>query len=217
MIRTQPGVVGGVGQLAGQLISGNGNQNNSGAVNDGNVPEPYGNTNRGLFASWFNGKGIAYEDFMRQMQQMKYGNDFEASEAQKQRDWSSAEAQKQRDYDERMASTAYQRVIADMKKAGINPIMAFQNGLSASSAHGAAASGGSSARARGSNYKGFVSDTSGFLGFVSSLASIFAGLYTNGATNATRLATANTYANAKTAGWQEVYTKTKGGYIKTRR
>lgn len=48
-------------------------------------------------------------------------------------------AREQMAFQERMSSTAYQRATADMKKAGINPMVAFQQG-------GAAAPGGASAR-----------------------------------------------------------------------
>lgn len=53
--------------------------------------------------------------------------------------YNSAEAQKNRDWQERMANTAYQRAVTDLKKAGLNPIMAV-NGMSA-----AATPGGSTA------------------------------------------------------------------------
>ena len=43
--------------------------------------------------------------------------------------WSqSEEAEKQRDWQEYMASTAYQRTMKDMRKAGLNPILAYSQG-----------------------------------------------------------------------------------------
>lgn len=55
------------------------------------------------------------------------------------RRYNSAEAKAQRDWQEHMAGTAYQRTMADMKKAGLNPILAAQNGAT-SAGSGATAS-----------------------------------------------------------------------------
>lgn len=63
---------------------------------------------------------------------------FNAGEAQVNRDFNSAQAIAQRDWTERMSSTQHQRGVNDMRKAGLNPILAVRQG-------GASVGSGSSA------------------------------------------------------------------------
>nr|DAF84557.1 MAG TPA: Putative minor capsid protein [Microviridae sp.] len=58
--------------------------------------------------------------------------------------FNSAEAMANREWQERMSSTAYQRAVEDMKKAGLNPILAFANG-------GASTPGGSAGTISGAS------------------------------------------------------------------
>lgn len=130
---------------------------------------------RGLSGLGINSAAIAKEDWLRTEQSadnalyrdmiaMQYANKFNAEEAQK-----------QRDFEERLANTSYQRAVADMKKAGINPIMLMGNG-GADVPQGSSASSFSRSSS-GSTYRGSSSDAGGVL---RGLMSVVAGLLTKG-------------------------------------
>lgn len=65
--------------------------------------------------------------------------DWQSGESQLDRDFQSTQAEKQMGFQEKMSSSAVQRRMADMKKAGINPILAGK--YDASTPSGAAGSG----------------------------------------------------------------------------
>lgn len=58
-----------------------------------------------------------------------------------QADYNASEAQKDRDFQAYMANTAYQRVVKDMIAAGLNPLLAVQNGGAATPTGAMASSG----------------------------------------------------------------------------
>lgn len=110
---------------------------------------------------WQRDQAAANNDFYRNLQLLQEQNIF-----------NSAEAQKNRDFQERMSNTAYQRAMQDMKTAGLNPILAYQQG-GASSPSGSSASSGSGGSSRSSRSKTVSNDG---LSFLSDLFKSVAGL-----------------------------------------
>jgi hypothetical protein len=95
------------------------------------------------------------------------------------RKFQALEAQKSRDYQERLSTTAYQRSMADLQKAGLNPAMMYSK-IGGSSTPSGATGGGSRATPPASNTGQLVSLIAGAVGS--------AVLATNKATNAIRVA-----------------------------
>ena len=86
---------------------------------------------------------------------------FQQQSAKEAMAFEASEAQKGRDFQQLMSDTAYQRAIKDMKAAGLNPILAVNQG-GASTPSGFVGSGFSSSGSKGSGYSSSGSSARGF-------------------------------------------------------
>lgn len=117
--------------------------------------------NEGVKQSQFNQKSMLQQMGYNTLGAIMQGvyNHIENSVAM---NFNSTEAMKNREWQEQMSNTAYQRAVEDMKKAGLNPILAFQNGGASTPGGSAGTISGASMGAPSSSALG-VSRASGFV------------------------------------------------------
>lgn len=141
----------GTGQSSGGSVNQGGGTSESGSQSGTNdeqiakyLQQAYGyQSAEGIAQQKFNKKSMLQQMGYNTMQAIMQGvyNHIENTAAM---NYNSAEALANRQFQERMSSTAYQRAVEDMKKAGLNPILAFANG-------GASTPGGSTGTISGAS------------------------------------------------------------------
>lgn len=123
-------------------------------------------------------------------QQASELRDWQSREAEKVRKYNATEAEKNRSWQEFMSSSAHQREIEDLKKAGLNPVLSALGGNGASTTSGATASSTAPSGAMGSTD---MSGASSFAGLVGSMLNQMTELAKMNTSAMTNLAVADKY------------------------
>ena len=106
----------------------------------------------------------------------KQGIDMFNENINRQYEYNALESAKQREWLELMSNTQYQRAVADLKEAGINPLLAFQGGFQPASVSGGATASGSLGNSNslfGSLLSGILGDKKLTMQLLTALAGIF--------------------------------------------
>lgn len=140
---------------------------NFGAMNT----TPFEINENGANRFWgLNNAGVAAEDWVRAEQSADNALVRDLHFLEQQNKFNADEAQKTRDFTDYQRQTAYQTAVEDMKKAGLNPILAYQNGGANAVATSSAQSGGT--RSSGSSHYNGTSGGQGFANLMSGLFTI---------------------------------------------
>lgn len=197
MPQYSPASSGGTGTGSGTWITGNTNSGESTFEDSAEVPEE-------IYGEW-----TPYLEYLREeserntafsVEQAERQNAWQRETNQIQMDFNAAEAQKNRDWQEMMSNTAHQREVADLQAAGLNPVLSATGGNGAAVTSGATASGATSSGAKAEKDNTFVLGLLSFLnnimGYATSTAT--AGISAGGMIGAAGLNSAATRYAADT-------------------
>ena len=126
---------------------------------------------------------MANNDFIRSISLQDHANAFSAQQAELGRQFNANEAQKNRDFQERMSNTDVIRRFNQYKKLGLNPVLAMQNSASVPSGSqaGSSPSPSCSSAASGRTPVPTYQAENNPLGFIIGAVKLGAGLYTSNA------------------------------------
>lgn len=151
---------GGTGTGTGTWITGNSNSGESTFSDSAEVPQE-------IYGEW-----SPYLEYLRQqseentafaIEQAEKQNAWQRETNQIQMDFNAAEAQRNRDWQQMMSNTAHQREVADLQAAGLNPVLSATGGNGAAVTSGATASGATSSGAKAEKDNTFVLGLLSFL------------------------------------------------------
>lgn len=151
----------------------------------GQMPQKVGNLNdpnydylddlyQGPFSDLFNANVISKGDYIRNQRAYDAQLERDKEYLQIMNDFNANEAEKNRAFEKQMSDTSYQRMVEDLKKAGLNPILAYDNG-GASTPVGSMAQSGQVRTGVSYNSNNKRNDTENL---IHSVISLFSGLIT---------------------------------------
>lgn len=105
---------------------------------------------------------------------------FNSAESAAQRDWASSESKLQREWETEMSNSAYTRAVADLKRAGINPILAYQGAAQTPTGTIASGSSASTNSAGGQTTSDVVGSAGSLLTGLGLVVNVLAAILTKG-------------------------------------
>lgn len=105
---------------------------------------------------------------------------FNSAESAAQREWASNESKLQREWETEMSNSAYTRAVSDLKRAGINPILAYQGAAQTPTGTIASGSSASTNAAGGQTASDLIGSTGSLLTGLGLVANILVTLLTKG-------------------------------------
>lgn len=127
------GIIGAVGGIVGSLIGADAQESSADKANQTNIQLQ-------REANKFNAdQAQINRDW--QTQANSKAMDFSAGQIDRQQQWNVQESRNNRNFQERMSNTAWQRNVADLKAAGLNPMLGYAQGAASTPAGSAATAG----------------------------------------------------------------------------